>query len=92
MILTEEEAKTKWCPYVRVEYGTTSGLNRDGLGCAADTAICLASGCMAWRWLMDEPHDIECASVRTQMDPVPDLCNCDGPSTRVGFCGLAGAP
>lgn len=36
MILTEEEAKKKWCPYSRVDGGE---------GC------CLAPDCAAWRWV-----------------------------------------
>lgn len=35
--MTEEEAKTKWCPFAR---------DVDG----APTTNCIGSACMAWRW------------------------------------------
>lgn len=34
--MTEDEAKTKWCPFVRT--GLTAG------------RYCIVSGCMMWRW------------------------------------------
>ena len=40
--MTEEEAKTKWCPMVRA--GNEAGCNRQD---ASDK--CIASGCMMWR-------------------------------------------
>lgn len=63
--MTEEEAKTKWCPFTRV---TTA--NRDGSGSRPRNRVvevsagqverelsenlagtsCIASACMAWRW------------------------------------------
>ena len=47
--MTEEEAKTKWCPMVRMnlcyEAGKEVGSwNRDGGDC-----MCIASDCMMWR-------------------------------------------
>ncbi len=40
MILTEEEARTKWCPHDKTErYNNFAAHNR-----------CIASDCMAWRW------------------------------------------
>ncbi len=39
--MTEEEAKTKWCPY------TTLGDTTEG---------CIGSGCMAWRWINVSPE------------------------------------
>jgi hypothetical protein len=37
MILTEKEAKTKWCPMLRI-------------GPARENWTCLASDCAMWRW------------------------------------------
>lgn len=38
MIVTEEEAKTKWCPEVRSENP------------GEENMYCIGSACMAWRW------------------------------------------
>jgi hypothetical protein len=45
-MLTEEQAKTKWCPFTRVgEQASGAAENRpDG------SFNCIASNCMAWRW------------------------------------------
>lgn len=50
-MLTEDEAKTKWCPYVQISAaasGSQSGewYNRPHPG---EKFLCIASGCMAWR-------------------------------------------
>ena len=54
--MTEEEAKTKWCPFVRlmgpVIAGATATTNRpystkNGIG---GNSSCIASGCMMWEW------------------------------------------
>ena len=39
-MMTEAEAKTKWCPFVRIA------------GVRHPAAQCIASACMAWRWTM----------------------------------------
>jgi len=53
MLLTEEEAKTKWCPMVRFItshnfQGSVRTLinNRDG----GNESVCIASECMWWKW------------------------------------------
>ena len=54
MILTEEEAKTKWCPEIRT--GLVHGMSvnhhvdmRPGGAGVHDETRCVASGCMFWR-------------------------------------------
>lgn len=50
MILTEEEAKTKWCPMARILVGDMSitAINRDGEDRVLSNARCIASECMLW--------------------------------------------
>jgi len=48
MMMTEEEAKTKWCPMVRVAHATTDiAVNRAS---EYSHTRCLASECMMWQW------------------------------------------
>lgn len=54
--MTEEEAKTKWCPQARVATYATDGdqmmtaANKTSGGEIRTGARCIASACMAWRW------------------------------------------
>lgn len=86
--MTEDEAKTKWCPFVRLtddgqmyfdnrgrKFGGTSG--KDGI----DASLCIGSGCMAWRWV--EPPSAPNADNLVIVDA-------RGTSLGDGFCGLAG--
>jgi hypothetical protein len=43
--MTEQEARTKWCPMVRIAVFSTS-VNRIK---NSDSTHCIASGCMMWR-------------------------------------------
>lgn len=75
--MTEEEAKTKWCPFSRF-YSTTGAFNRSGDG--IDRASkCIGSGCMAWRWIKDPVTDLF-----THGKELPDY------KGEHGYCGLAG--
>jgi hypothetical protein len=79
--MTEDEAKTKWCPMVRaatlitgVDYHETAvggaGCNRAHPNMMFEGAVCIASDCMMWRW-------IDRGSVSKPID---------------GYCGLGGKP
>lgn len=76
--MTEDEAKTKWCPMFRV---TAYELDApqdyrpqtDNRGRHAPEGNCLGSGCMAWR-----------------VYSVDDRTRENGP--QGGYCGLAGKP
>jgi hypothetical protein len=74
--MTEEEARTKWCPFARVCTDTHAGsFNRYTQGEAeGGPSNCIASACMAWRTYVTERAD----------DGTP--------TAREGYCGLAGAP
>jgi len=41
--MTEDEAKTKWCPYANGGMQTPTSTGRARWGC-------IASACMVWRW------------------------------------------
>jgi hypothetical protein len=64
--MIEADAKHKWCPQVRIarredievngdELAIVAGCNTDALGRTRVPAscLCIASGCMMWRWLPD---------------------------------------
>lgn len=62
--LTPAQASKRWCPFVRIrEYqeggveGTAVNRSFDSADSAANGSLCLASGCMAWRW--DIGHEWE---------------------------------
>lgn len=93
--MTEDEAKTKWCPFARTAY---IAINKDtGQAIAAisvnrgldlqpsERACCIASACMAWRWT-DQYTDTRTGTTATLGSYPPGVL--DG----TGFCGLAGAP
>lgn len=50
MLVTETEAKTKWCPMIRI----SDGSNTLGVGRQDPLCRCIASGCMMWQW--DDGH------------------------------------
>ena len=43
--MTEDEAKTKWCPFTRAWALNSGATNRR----PGETHNCMGSGCMAWR-------------------------------------------
>ena len=77
-MLTEEEAKLKFCPM------TFSG--------SSEGSSCVASNCMAWRWgeSLFEPiggQKVLREGARSKIVP-----NDDRLETPRGYCGLAGRP
>ena len=73
--MTEEEAKSKWCPHVRSYAG---GWNADSSHRIPTVARCIGSDCMAWRWVQDELTTF-IANDKTVVTP-----------SEHGYCGLAG--
>lgn len=56
-MLTEAEAKTKWCPMHRIAVEDGQGVYGNMPNNGAMT--CAGSGCMAWRWkLNDHGHSM----------------------------------
>ena len=60
MMHTEEQAREKWCPHARTTYVGDSGAEQfpsnrygtsDGTNFNPKDCRCIASDCMAWRWV-----------------------------------------
>lgn len=100
--MTEDEAKTKWCPFAssRVfEWKRSADETVNAVWATPSTmptTSCVGSACMAWRFGMKRNPDWK---------PMHHMMTGDGymrhpddrpPShiadTETGFCGLAGAP
>lgn len=104
--MTDEEAKTKWCPFARPaevrpdDCGEVRG-NRNMNGTADPGALCLGSGCMAWRFT-DKRAGRAVEIIENPQGP-PDLSEDHiwvslpgndrwGRYKRAGYCGLASKP
>ena len=78
--MTEDEAKTKWCPFVRGD-NSDNAINRWCDGKVPDgqyaMAYCIGSQCMAWRWRMS-PADAAQVNARGNAG-----------AEAGGYCGLA---
>ena len=103
--MTEDEARNKWCPFIRIVIrgderfsGGSGHTNRDQDVGRASSTRCIGSGCMAWRqgvYVTDRQRWVSFGELRIR--PGDDF-----PSTgewvdlpegeRRGYCGLAGAP
>jgi hypothetical protein len=78
--VTEDEAKTKWCPFVRIDGSNRSATMSDDAWVdivgSPEPCRCIGSACMAWR----PQHQIV----------KPGGHYTDAPAGS-GYCGLAGA-
>lgn len=70
-MLTEAEAKTKWCPKALNATDTINTFNRYENGEAAHNCLCIASACMAWRWAerIPAPKFFKSSDVRATSEP-----------------------
>lgn len=92
--MTEADAQSKWCPFARTQIVQDENLcavvNRTPLGKPDSGAMCLASGCMAWRKvgvLVDRATGRPLLPGQTyQAGAAEERYLGDG------YCGLAGAP
>jgi hypothetical protein len=75
--MTEEQAKTKWCPFSRNFYNQ-GPYNRTPWG-IDKASMCIGSECMAWRWVKDPVTNLF-----TYGKELPDY------EGEHGYCGLAG--
>lgn len=97
--MTEDEAKTKWCPFARqlgilrasVASGKEDAIVAQGtqnrgytMGGALSNCMCLGAGCMAWRFR-------ESLEFRAKADAEFHKSGMRLASTE-GYCGLAGTP
>jgi hypothetical protein len=102
-VITEEEARKKWCPFARVlvdrqsnDENITSANRLENLGVGGcdldwDAPRCIASECMAWRVAKTENvptgKDVAVEYKPGRFKTAPEM------TTIVhGYCGLAGAP
>lgn len=72
--MTEEEAKTKWCPFVRAWEGAgQSWVNRPLMdendhGHMGPTKVfCIGAACMAWRWSEEKRTSAFLEAVQAKM-------------------------
>ena len=77
--MTEDEAKTKWCPHRRIGEEVSGGIDAVYHYAATNNgARCIGSGCMMWRWEYGYNPNLP-------IDHAPI-------KTDHGHCGLAGKP
>jgi hypothetical protein len=104
-MLTEREAKTKWCPHARHPLHDDGFSRQDNFAVnrpfewgdapAAKVfppALCIASDCMAWRWSnADNLLLVERIRQRVEEDIGSDGRRAVDLATEgLGYCGLAG--
>lgn len=102
--MTEDQAKTKWCPLVRQSSTFAGEDGRPGFGFSYNRAAtlgvgncnCIGSDCMAWRWIIqpvagrpaEERIYTMPGSGRQEIVKAPAVKAVAGD----GYCGLAGTP
>lgn len=93
--MTEEEAKTKWCPFVRItpETDNYNPITNRNVGTGDDDTdmgkevCCIGSRCMAWRWAPVIPAFApETHAIIDTPWKAADANQTDG------YCGLVGKP
>lgn len=82
MLLTEDEAKQKWCPHIMYCQNPSQVSAFEALPLMVNSA-CVASLCMAWRWDNDKP----CEEAPSYEHPKGQMT-----WVKVGYCGLSGRP
>jgi hypothetical protein len=57
MLLTEDAAREKWCPFARDDSGGDNPCTVNRPNYPAYQVRCIASDCMAWRWYDENTHN-----------------------------------
>ena len=86
---TEEEAKTKWCPFTRITSGEGEWhSNRPAYAEVHEKNFdrCIGSACMAWRVHGEDKQAAKAADDKFKLTGERMLV------PVLGFCGLAGRP
>jgi len=78
MLLSEKAARTKWCPFVRIDNNNrVFNTITDGFENTNSMYHCIASSCMSWR-------EFHLSHVKGGV--------AEAPKDTHGYCGLAGRP
>ncbi len=88
--MTEEEAKTKWCPFVRFVATDEAAYNNRPAG--SDETLCIGSNCMAWRWSLKRNPDWNPSAAAMSWTHPADSPPAFIRDDTQGGCGLAGSP
>jgi hypothetical protein len=103
-MITEKEAKTKWCPHTQVvvEQGVMSDNRLPGTGEPTGLPVCIGSACMMWRRESTLPSPLrvhpDAVAEFWQGWAVTDAQPDDDGHVEIsevrplGYCGLAGRP
>lgn len=107
-MVTEEEAKKKWCPMVRCagidddDEAVRGAGNCDVLSRNPEDCRCIASDCMAWRWSGPQEYERPIQNEKPGGDGWEENGFCEyangrekkwkRPIPRTGFCGVGGTP
>lgn len=92
MLVTEEEAKTKWCPHVRVMNFAPDASHNPAVNRPTADYHCIGADCMAWRWVDQKlGHSLEYMQRKHGRERGAEMHKrfCQEHPLR-GFCGLAG--
>jgi hypothetical protein len=90
--MTEDEAKTKWCPHARHGQPDTHTYRGANIIAVNTDAKCIASQCMAWRWIACPVAGVPLQTVVAKRgdfyhpEIVPAVLEVIGD----GYCGLVG--
>lgn len=102
-MMTEDEAKTKWCPHAVPAHWSFNEANivRDASQTSSE-CLCLASRCMSWRWVhtlrngmgKDETEKLVADDwkVTSWQVGVHGATFSLSKRTDHGYCGLSGKP